>query len=86
MPTIGSDARTKRTQKRKAIEYTIIIEKTGNGYSAYVPDLPGCVAAADAREEVGNSIREAVTHHVALFREHGKPVPELEATTGLVEV
>lgn len=68
------------------MKYTIVIEKSGNGYSAYVPDLPGCVAAADSREEVGILIREAVTHHVALLREHGDTVPEPQATTGLVEV
>ena len=66
--------------------YAIVIERTGNGYSAYVPDLPGCVATADTREEVDHLIREAVTHHVALLREYGDPVPEPQATAGLVEV
>lgn len=69
----------------KAVKYAIVIEKTGNGYSAYVPGLPGC-AAADTREEADGLIREAVAHHVALLREHGEPVPEPQATTGLVEV
>ena len=64
----------------------VVIEKTGNGYSAYVPDLPGCVAAADTLEEVDDLIREAVAHHVALLREHGETVPEPQDTTGLVEV
>ncbi|MCY4437303.1 MAG: type II toxin-antitoxin system HicB family antitoxin [Chloroflexi bacterium] len=68
------------------MKYTIVIERTGNGYSAYVPDLPGCVAAADTQEEAGTLIREAVTHHVAMLREIGEPVPEPQATTGLVEV
>lgn len=68
------------------MKYTIVIEKTGNGYSAYVPDLPGCIAAADTQEEVGDLIRDAVAHHIALLREHGEPVPEPQATTGLVEV
>ncbi len=68
------------------MKYAIVIEKTCNGYSAYVPDVPGCVAAADTREEADDLIREAVAHHVALLREHGEPVPEPQATTGLVEV
>lgn len=68
------------------MKYAIVVEKTDNGYSAYVPDLPGCVAAADTQEEVGLLIREAVTHHVAMLREYGDPVPEPQATTGLVEV
>ena len=68
------------------MKYTIVIEKTGNGYSAYIPDLPGCVAAADTWAEVDSMIREAVIDHVALLREHGDPVPEPQATAGLVEV
>ena len=56
--------------------YTVIIEKTGNGYSAYVPDLPGCVAAGDTREETEALIRDAVTYHLELLRESGDPVPE----------
>ena len=66
--------------------YTTIIEKTGNGYSAYVPDLPGCVAAGDTREETEALIREAVTYHLELLRESGDPVPEPEATAALVTV
>ena len=68
------------------MKYSIVIEKAGNGYSAYVPDLPGCIAAADTQEEVGDLIRDAVAHHIALLREYGEPVPEPQATTGLVEV
>ena len=66
--------------------YTVIIEKTGNGYSAYVPDLPGCVAAGDTREETETLIRDAVTYHLELLRESGDPVPEPEATAALVTV
>ena len=61
--------------------YTAIIEKTGNGYSAYVPDLPGCVAAGDTRDETEALIREAVTYHLELLRESGDPVPEAGART-----
>ena len=68
------------------MQYAVVIEKTGNGYSAYVPDLPGCVAAGDTQEEVDCLIREAVACHVAMLREHGDPVPKPQATTGPVEV
>ena len=51
--------------------YTVVIEKTGNGYSAYVPDLPGCVAAGDTREETEALIQEAVTYHLEMLREPG---------------
>ena len=66
--------------------YTVVTEKTGNGYSAYVPDLPGCVAAGDTREETEALIREAVTYHLELLRESGDPVPEPQATASLVTV
>ena len=56
--------------------YTAIIEKTSNGYSAYVPDLPGCVAAADTRTETEVLIQEAVTLHLDMLRTNGEPIPE----------
>ena len=43
------------------MKYVVIIEETGNGYSAYLPDLPGCVAAGDTRAETEELIREALT-------------------------
>ena len=68
------------------MKYAVVIEKTGNGYSAYVPDLPGCVAAADTQADTEQMIREAVGYHLEMLREHGEPVPEPQATTALVEV
>ena len=56
--------------------YTAIIEKTSNGYSAYVPDLPGCVAAADTRKETEALIQEAVTLHLDMLHANGEPIPE----------
>ncbi len=49
--------------------YTVVIEKTGNGYSAYAPDLPGCVAAGDTHEETEALVQEAVTYHLEMLRE-----------------
>ena len=60
--------------------YTAIIEKTNNGYSAYVPDLPGCVAAADTRSEIEALIEEAVALHLDMLRSHGEPIPEPKTT------
>ena len=68
------------------MKYTVVIEKTGNGYSAYVPDLPGCVAAADAREETEELIREAIVYHLEMLRESGDRIPEPQTTASLVEV
>ena len=73
-------------KRKHVMTYTVIIEKTGNGYSAYVPDLPGCVAAGDTREETEALISEAVTYHLELLRESGDPVPEPEAIAALVTV
>ena len=67
------------------MKYAAIIEKTGNGYSAYVPDLPGCVAAGDTPAETEGLIQEAVLYHIEMLRESGDPVPEPQATTTLVE-
>ena len=67
------------------MKYAVVIEKTGNGYSAYLPDLPGCIAAGDTLEETESLIQEAVTYHLEMLRESGDPVPEPQTTTVLVE-
>lgn len=68
------------------MKYAVIVESTGNGYSAYVPDLPGCIAAADTRMEAEALIREAVIFHLEMLRETGDPIPEPQTSTQLVEV
>ena len=55
--------------------YLIIIEKTNTGFSAYVPDLPGCIATGKTREIVRRRMREAVEFHVEGLRLEGMPVP-----------
>jgi predicted RNase H-like HicB family nuclease len=55
--------------------YLIIIEETGTGFSAYSPDLPGCVAAGSTREEVEAEMREAVDFHIEGLRLSGAEVP-----------
>jgi len=57
------------------MRYAIVIEKAGANYSAYVPDLPGCVATGATVEEVEAQIREAIAFHVEGLREDGLPVP-----------
>lgn len=57
--------------------YVVIFEGDDeSGYSAYSPDLPGVVAAADTRDETEQLVREAMAEHLALLRETGQPVPE----------
>lgn len=72
--------------RRIAVKYAILIERTDNGYSAYVPDLPGCIAAADTRTEVEELIREAIILHLESLHEHGDPIPEPHTTATLIEV
>jgi predicted RNase H-like HicB family nuclease len=68
------------------MKYAVVFEKTSNNYSAYVPDLPGCVATGATREEVERHIREAVTFHLEGLREEKLPIPEPSAWADLVEV
>ena len=58
------------------MEFTVLIEKSDNGYAAYLPDLPGCVAAGDTIEETRDLIAEAVASHLELMAEDGDPIPE----------
>ena len=68
------------------MRYTILIEKTDNGYSASVPDLPGCIAAADTKTEVKELIHEAVVLHLESLHGHSDPIPEPHTTATLIEV
>lgn len=61
--------------------YIAVIERTGNGYGAYVPDLPGCIAAGDTLEETESLIREAVGYHIETLRENGDSVPDPRTAT-----
>lgn len=64
----------------------IVIERAGGNFSAYVPDLPGCVASGDTIEEVELRIREAIKFHLQGIREDGKPVPAPSSQVEYVEV
>jgi predicted RNase H-like HicB family nuclease len=67
-------------------KYLIIIEKAGNGFSAYSPDLPGCVSTGRSQEEVEKNMREAIAFHLAGLREEGQPVPEPQSYSAYVEL
>ena len=68
------------------MKYVALIAKTGNGYSAYLPDLPGCIAAADTFEETRDLIEEAANYHVEIMAEHGETIPEPVYVAAEVEV
>lgn len=57
------------------MKYTVIIEKGPANYGAYIPDLPGCVAVGDTREEVISLLTAAVADQVELMAEHGETIP-----------
>ena len=68
------------------MRYAIVIEKGDSNWSAYVPDLPGCVATGDTLEETEGEIREAIEFHIEGMREDGLPVPEPTTLVTYVEV
>jgi len=68
------------------MRYAVVIEKADHNYSAYVPDLPGCVAAGDTVAEVQQLIREAIEFHLEGMREDGLPIPAPSSQVDYIEV
>jgi predicted RNase H-like HicB family nuclease len=66
--------------------YLIILEQPGTGFSAYSPDLPGCVATGATREEVEREMQEAIEFHIEGLRLAGDPVPEPRSEVAYCEV
>ena len=68
------------------MRYAVVIEKGEGNYSAYVPDLPGCVAVGDTVEETQREIQEAIEFHLEGLRAEGLPIPEPSSRVDYVEV
>lgn len=68
------------------MKYLVVIEKGESGYGAHVPDLPGCIAAGETREEVLELIRDAIEFHIEGLIEAGEPVPRPSSVSELIEV
>ncbi len=68
------------------MRYAIVIERGDTSYGAYVPDLPGCVAVGETREEAVKLIHEAIEAHLEMLREDGEPLPESRSTGDYAEV
>ena len=68
------------------MDYLVIVEKGSNSYGAYVPDLPGCIAAAETRDEVIQLVREAIGFHIEGLREDGRTVPSVSSSVEVVTV
>jgi len=69
-----------------AMQYLMIVEKSESGYGAYVPDLPGCVAAAATRATVITLIQEAIEFHIEGLKKSGESVPPPKSQGELVDV
>lgn len=68
------------------MRYAIVIETAGSNYSAYVPDLPGCVATGSSLEETEQAIREAIVFHLEGLRSDNLPIPAPSSRVDYVEV
>ena len=68
------------------MRYAIVIEKAESNYSAYVPDLPGCVATGNTIQEVEAEIREAIAFHIEGLREDGSLVPPPSSQVEYIEI
>jgi predicted RNase H-like HicB family nuclease len=68
------------------MRYAVVIEKAQGNYSAYVPDLPGCIATGETIAEVQQLIREAIELHIAGMREDGLPIPPPSSHVEYIQV
>ena len=68
------------------MKYVVVIEKTATGFSAYVPDLPGCVTVGGTREELERNMREAIELYLDELREQGASIPTPTTDTEYIAV
>jgi len=68
------------------MKYLVVIEQTATGFSAYSPDVPGCVATAASREEVEREMKAAIAFHLEGLREDGRDVPKSSTSATYIEV
>lgn len=68
------------------MQYLVVVERGENGFGAFVPDLPGCIAAAETESAVIELITEAIEFHIDGLKEHGEAVPVPMSRSALVEV
>jgi predicted RNase H-like HicB family nuclease len=68
------------------VKYLVVIEPTGTGYSAYSPDLPGCVSTGATQEDVAQNMQEAIVFHVEGLRLEGMTVPQPTSSSTYIEI
>ena len=74
------------SQTSKLMKYLVIIEETKTGYSAFSPDLPGCIAAGSSKEEVEKNMKDAVAFHLEGMNHEGLEVPQPHSFSTYLEV
>jgi predicted RNase H-like HicB family nuclease len=70
----------------EAMKYLIVIEQTATGYSAYSPDLPGCIATGSTRDEVEREMKGAIAFHLDGLKAEGMAIPQPSSSSSYVEV
>ena len=68
------------------MKYAVVIEEGPTSFGAYVPDLPGCAAAGESRDEVVQLIQEAIEFHIEGLKEDGQPIPSPSSTVEFIDV
>ena len=68
------------------MKYLIVVEKTATGFSAYSPDVPGCVSTGRTEEETETNMKEAIEFHVDGLKQEGLPVPQPSTKSAYVEI
>jgi predicted RNase H-like HicB family nuclease len=68
------------------VKYVVVIEPTNTGFSAYSPDLPGCVSTGATRDECESNMRDAIEFHLDGLREEGEAIPKPATSAAFVEV
>jgi predicted RNase H-like HicB family nuclease len=84
--TVFSSRQVSDENKVTAMRYAVVIENAGSNFSAYVPDLPGCVATGGTLAEAEGAIREAIEFHLDGLREDGSPIPPPSSKVEYIEV
>jgi predicted RNase H-like HicB family nuclease len=68
------------------MQYLVVVEEGPKSFGAYVPDLPGCIAAGESRDEVLTLIREAIEFHLEGLKENGHKIPQPSSSGEVVEI
>ena len=68
------------------MQYLVVVEEGPKSFGAYVPDLPGCIAAGESKDEVLTLIREAIEFHIEGLKENGQAIPEPSSSGEVVEI